>query len=120
MGTLLQTRIMIVSGTNFNTINADSTGIKNFFIINYFILLFVPLGWNLFEETERVFLKEIPGRMTNIPVHIGAKTADLLSLAIEQNFLPVVDGIDIFIGIIRRREIIEYCASLIQEINGKS
>ena len=34
----------------------------------------------------------------------------MLSLAIAQNFVPVVDDSEIFIGIIRRREIIEYYA----------
>jgi predicted transcriptional regulator len=29
--------------------------------------------------------------------------------------VPVVDDQDVFIGIVRRREIIEYCAELIRE-----
>ncbi len=35
----------------------------------------------------------------------------ILSRASEQNFVPVVDDQNIFIGLVRRREIIEYCIS---------
>lgn len=61
-----------------------------------------------FAETEKVMVQDIPWRMTNNPVHVNSEIEELLSLAIDQNFIPVVDDSDIFIGIIRRREIIEY------------
>ncbi|MEL7563563.1 MAG: CBS domain-containing protein [Dehalobacterium sp.] len=67
------------------------------------------LGSSL-EGTEKVLLKDIPRRIQNKPVRIDARLEDLLSLAIVQNFVPVVDDFDTFIGIIRRREIIEYYA----------
>ena len=63
-----------------------------------------------FSSTDKVMLKDIPRRMTNTPVRINAEMEDLLSLAIVQNFVPVLDDSDIFIGIIRRREIIDYFA----------
>ena len=66
-----------------------------------------------FEGTEKVQLKEVPRRFKNNPVRISAQMEDLLTLAVVQNFVPVVDDHDIFIGIIRRREIIEYYAKLI-------
>jgi len=62
------------------------------------------------ESTEKVLLKDIPRRIKNKPVRIDARIQDLLTLAISQNFVPVVDDFDTFIGIIRRREIIEYYA----------
>ncbi len=65
-----------------------------------------------FGGTERILLSEVPRRFTNSAVRISAEIEDLLSLAITQNFIPVVDDGDIFIGIIRRREIIEYYAKL--------
>ena len=71
-----------------------------------------------FEGTEKIYLKDIPSRAVNMPVQIGSKISDLLSLAVDQNFVPVVDDNYIFIGIIRRREIIEYC-SKISEIAGE-
>jgi len=57
---------------------------------------------------------EVPRHMQNRPVNIDARMEDLLSLAITQNFVPVVDDEGVFIGIVRRREIIEYCAGLIK------
>ena len=71
-------------------------------------------GLNL-AEMEKITLKEITSRTTNKPVRIDSRIVDLLSLASEQNFVPVVDDQGIFIGIVRRREIIEYCAKLIKE-----
>jgi CBS domain-containing protein len=66
-----------------------------------------------FTDTERVRLEEIPRHMTNTPVRIDARMEDLLSLVIAQNFVPVVDDSEVFIGIVRRREIIEYYANLL-------
>ncbi|WP_145088502.1 CBS domain-containing protein [Sporomusa sp. KB1] len=65
-----------------------------------------------FSDTDRILIKEIPMRMINNPIHIDAQMQDLLSLAIAQNFVPVVDDSRVFIGIVRRREIIEYYAKL--------
>lgn len=61
-----------------------------------------------FENTEKIMIRDIPRRMINNPVRIDAEIESLLSLAITQNFIPVVDDSEIFIGIVRRREIIEY------------
>jgi CBS domain-containing protein len=65
-----------------------------------------------FTDTERIMITDIPRRMTNTPVRINAEIEDLLSLAIVQSFVPVVDDSENFIGIIRRREIIEYFAKM--------
>lgn len=64
------------------------------------------------EGTEKIRLDEVPRRVNNTPIYINAEMEDLLSLAIEQNFIPVVDDNGIFIGMIRRREILEYGARL--------
>lgn len=63
-----------------------------------------------FANSVKTRIKDIPRRMINTPVRVNAEMEDLFSLAIAQNFVPVVDDSDIFIGIIRRREIIEYYA----------
>jgi CBS domain-containing protein len=63
-----------------------------------------------FENAHRHLLEEIPLRMVNKPVHIHAQMDDLIDLAKVQNFVPVVDDSDKFIGIVRRSDIIEYCA----------
>ncbi|WP_332628988.1 CBS domain-containing protein [Halalkalibacter flavus] len=69
------------------------------------------------ELAEQIQLKDIKRKMKNKPVRIESKMKDLLTLAISQNFIPVVDDHGIFIGIIRRREIIEYYANSIEQGN---
>jgi CBS domain-containing protein len=63
-----------------------------------------------FENAHRHLLEQIPLRMKNKPVHIHSNMEDLIDLAKVQNFVPVVDDADRFIGIVRRSDIIEYCA----------
>ncbi|MCO1602988.1 CBS domain-containing protein [Desulfosporosinus nitroreducens] len=66
-----------------------------------------------FENTEDIFLSEVKQHVQNLPVTIEAHIEDLISRAVVQNFVPVVDDQQIFIGIVRRREIIEYCSKIL-------
>lgn len=68
-----------------------------------------------FNNTEKVRIEEIEQRTQNTPVTINAQIADLISRAIHQNFVPVTDDQGIFIGIVRRREIIEYCYRILND-----
>jgi CBS domain-containing protein len=70
-----------------------------------------------FSNTEKIHLHEIEQRTQNTPVTINAQINDLISRAIHQNFVPVTDDQGVFIGIVRRREIIEYCAKLLNNSN---
>ena len=63
-----------------------------------------------FENTEKVLLKDVSQRVYNKPVKITASIEDLISLTVTQNFVPVIDDSGIFIGIIRRSDIIGYFA----------
>ena len=58
-------------------------------------------------ETHRI--GEISRRRDNIPVRITTTMHDLVERASTQNFVPVVDDKDAFIGIVTRRAIIKYC-----------
>ncbi|MFC0472790.1 CBS domain-containing protein [Halalkalibacter kiskunsagensis] len=69
------------------------------------------------EVAEQIQLKDIKRRVKNKPVRIDSEMKGLLTLAISQNFIPVVDDQGTFIGIIRRREIIEYYANSIDKGN---
>lgn len=62
-----------------------------------------------FETTNKVKLSEVPLRVSNRAVNIDANMDDMISLAKVQNFVPVVDDRNHFIGIVRRSEIIDYC-----------
>jgi len=66
-----------------------------------------------FQNTEDIFLSEVEQHVQNLPVTIDAQMEDLISRAVVQNFVPVVDDQQIFIGIVRRREMIEYCTKLL-------
>ncbi|MEB3101983.1 CBS domain-containing protein [Ferviditalea candida] len=66
-----------------------------------------------FESSHKAYLKDVPQRMHNKPVHVDSQIEDLISLAKVQNFVPVIDDKAIFIGIIRRSDIIDYCAKLL-------
>ena len=63
-----------------------------------------------FETAHQHRLDEIPLRMQNATVRIDSNMEDLIRLAKVQNFVPVVDDSDKFIGIVRRSDIIEYIA----------
>jgi FOG: CBS domain len=66
-----------------------------------------------FANTEDIHLSDVEQHVQNMPVTIDAQMEDLISRAVVQNFVPVVDDQKIFIGIVRRRELIEYCSKLL-------
>jgi len=61
-----------------------------------------------FDNLDKVTLKEIPRQIYNKPVNIQANIEDLISLAAKQNFVPVIDDDHVFIGMIKRSEVINY------------
>lgn len=67
-----------------------------------------------FEHTHKVQLRDVPQHRTIKPVRIDQQMQDLITLATNQNYVPVIDDNEVFIGIIRRREIIDYCFKLWQ------
>ena len=62
-----------------------------------------------FKNTSKVFLSDIYMHTKVAPVHINGNIEDLVEVAINQNFVPVVDDDNIFIGIIKRSDIMAYC-----------
>lgn len=62
-----------------------------------------------FENASKSLLKEVSLNMHNKSVRIDSNMEDLINLAKVQNFVPVVDDMNRFIGIVRRSQIIEYC-----------
>ncbi len=67
------------------------------------------------KDTEDVLIKEIPRHVKNKPVSINSDIESLIIAAKSQNFVPVVDDSNIFIGIIKRSDIISYCYKRIFE-----
>lgn len=62
-----------------------------------------------FLNTQSVRVNEIERRLTNKSVLISENIESLIKLAVSQNFVSVVDDDGIFIGIIKRSDIINYC-----------
>lgn len=61
------------------------------------------------RQAEARRITEIPRRKDNIPVKVTTSMHDLVERATTQNYVPVVDDKDAFIGIVTRRAIIKYC-----------
>lgn len=64
---------------------------------------------NVLQELNRILVTRLPRKKDNLPVSIDANIEDLISMAINQNFIPVVDDDGNFIGIVTRKDIIQYC-----------
>ena len=68
------------------------------------------------RQAEAHRIMEISRKKDNIPVRVTTSMHDLVERASTQNFVPVVDDKDAFIGIITRGAIIKYCSGhLFQE-----
>ena len=61
------------------------------------------------RQAEARRIMEISRRRDNIPVRVTTGMHDLVQRASSQNFVPVVDDKETFIGIVTRGNIIKYC-----------
>jgi len=67
------------------------------------------------DKTEDTPLVSILRKDKNPPAPITATAKDLVSRALDQNFIPVIDDDGIFIGIVRRRDLIRNFAYSIDD-----
>lgn len=61
------------------------------------------------RQAEKLRIMDISRRRDNIPVPVNTSMHDLVERARNQNFVPVVDDKNTFIGIVPRSSIIKYC-----------
>ena len=61
------------------------------------------------RQAEKLHIMDISRRKDNIPVPVSTTMHDLVERARTQNFVPVVDDKNAFIGIVTRSSIIKYC-----------
>lgn len=62
------------------------------------------------RDLEKLRIRNILRGNTYLPVRITVTMDELLDSAMNQNFIPVVDDVGSFIGIVTRKDIIRYYA----------
>ena len=60
------------------------------------------------KEAEKVLVKDIPMRKNFEAVGINSSMEGLVARSLTQNFVPVVDDLGHFIGIVKRRDLMDY------------
>lgn len=68
-----------------------------------------------FNKTEEIPLREVLLHRNIKAISIRTDIEKICNLAIDQNFIPIIDDSETFIGIIRRRELIEYMYKRLKE-----
>ena len=61
------------------------------------------------RSADNVSILAVERRVDFHPVSVKATMEDLVRVAMNQNFVPVIDDKKIFIGIVTRKDIIRFC-----------
>ena len=77
-------------------------------------LMQLPGTWQ--DIARSTPLSSVRRRLDDSAVHIDAEFRQLVARVTTQGFVSVVDDRGVFIGIVRRRPIIEYLARLVESI----
>lgn len=67
------------------------------------------------DNLHKMKVKELKRSLQHKPVSVSARMEDLLETAKDQNFVPVVDDNNVFIGIVTRKAILQYCYNAIKK-----
>lgn len=73
-----------------------------------FLWFFKSLGVFNIKEAEKISISTILRHRDNEPIRITEDMMNLIHLAKVENFIPVIDDRDMFIGIVTRQDIIDY------------
>lgn len=76
------------------------------------------LGLNL-EHCEKHPISSITPHKKIAPISADKEMSDLVDIIINQNFVPVVDDLNNFIGIITRKSVINYLTNELNKTNKK-
>lgn len=60
------------------------------------------------ERFGKIRLSALDARRNYAALNVNAPIEEMFQTSIRQNFIPVVDDKDIFIGIVKRRDVLEY------------
>lgn len=61
-----------------------------------------------YRNSEEINIMQVPRQRRYQAIQYDASMDELLNLALNQNFIPVLDDNSVFIGIVTRKAIIEY------------
>lgn len=67
------------------------------------------------ENLHKKKVSELPLKVQHKAVSINERMEDMMAIAKDQNFVPVVDDQGVFIGIVTRKEILQYCYGEIEK-----
>lgn len=67
------------------------------------------------RDAEGRPVMEVPRRKDYQAVAVNTSTRELLAMAVDQNFVPLVDDRETFIGIVTRQKIMQYCLEAYME-----
>lgn len=73
-----------------------------------FLWFFKTISIFNLKDAEKVSIKAINRRRDNLPIRIDEDMSNLINMSKTENFIPVIDDRDVFIGIVTRQDIIEY------------
>lgn len=71
-----------------------------------------PEAW---DARRTLRMDSVKRHVQNKPVRADAQIYSLLDMALNQNFVPVIDDRDCFVGIVTRKRVLDYCLSELQE-----
>lgn len=84
------------------------------------LLFYIKNQFSLnFKDAEKIHVREVDRRRYNAPIRVDADIEDLIQKATTQNFVPVIDDKNSFIGIVTRQDIIQYCTKRMKEMEGR-
>ena len=84
------------------------------------LIWFLLRAGGAWQELARASsLLTVPRRRSGWVARIDTSLSALIEATLEQSFVPVVDDRGVFIGIVRRRPVIEYCAGLAGRCRGE-
>ena len=72
------------------------------------------------RDAESHPVMEVPRRKDYRPVPVTATARELLDMAVDQNFVPVVDDRDSFIGIVTRQRLMRYGVEQFEKLLAES
>ncbi|MDD3368892.1 MAG: CBS domain-containing protein [Lachnospiraceae bacterium] len=60
------------------------------------------------HDAEAISIQSVTRKRDNLPVSVNSNMEDLIEKVTNQNFVPVIDDNKCFIGIITRKDVIQY------------